>query len=110
MKIEAHHNIVEHRWSMTAQGLMDILPGNQIYFYIANLTAREPSLPKVMIVAHVSKPEHASSMQEMMSAPGRQKSARYRRNATNLILILLLMPFDITRLSSATSKRIGTAK
>lgn len=55
MKIETHHNAVEHRCSMTVGGLMDNIPGKPVYIYIGNLAARSINLPKVMIVGFASR-------------------------------------------------------
>lgn len=48
---ETHHIVFEHRYSMTAQGLIDILPGMPFYLFVANLTANRVNVPKFMIVA-----------------------------------------------------------
>lgn len=40
MTIEIHRNVVGRRCSITARGLMDILPGRPFFVHIANLTAK----------------------------------------------------------------------
>lgn len=54
MTIDTHWNIVEHRFSMIARGLMETLLAKQIYVYNANLMAKLVILQKFMIVAIVS--------------------------------------------------------
>lgn len=50
--IEAHGNFVERRCFMAARCVMDILPRKQFCVYIGNLTAKEITQPKFMIVAY----------------------------------------------------------
>lgn len=54
MMIEAHGSVDEPRCPVTACGIMYILPGKLCPVYIENLTARNVSLLKCMIVANVS--------------------------------------------------------
>lgn len=51
MKIETHRSVVEHRCPMTAQGLMDIVPGKPFYVYILYMTAKAVNFPKFVVVS-----------------------------------------------------------
>lgn len=51
VKIETHSKFVEQRGSMTAQSLMDTLPGKPCHFYILSMAAKLATLPKFMIVS-----------------------------------------------------------
>lgn len=54
MTIETHQNVAEHRCSLPARGLIDILPLMPFYPYLANLTTNLISLLQFMIVASSS--------------------------------------------------------
>lgn len=54
MKLETHCNVVERGGSMTARGLIGILPGKPLYGNILNMTAEPMKLRKFMLVEHVS--------------------------------------------------------
>lgn len=108
MVIEAHCTVVEHRCSMTAWGLTDILPGNPVYIYNANLTARQNSFLELMIVPSALCGPTTSSMEEIMCCTCWMMSSWYRHNTTNLIPLLILMPFDESCLRASLSKWIDT--
>lgn len=54
MTVETHGNVVGPRCSMTAQCVMDILPGMLLYLYVLNIRGKPASLCKVMIVGYAS--------------------------------------------------------
>lgn len=54
MTTDTFDNVIECQCSMTARGLMYILPVKLFYIYILNMIARPIKWPKFMIVGHAS--------------------------------------------------------
>lgn len=108
MKIETNCNVLERQCSMTAQGLMDSLPGKPFYVCIESFRAKLVNRPKFMIVAPSSNSRHASYTRNMMSCICWKMKDWLVCKVTNLIPILMLMMFAVS--SWAQLQRSGPSQ
>lgn len=84
MKIETNQNVAEGGSSLTAPGLMVVLPGKPLYVYVANQKAKQVSLPIFMIVAPTCNAPRASYTRVMTGHARWKARVRPRRKATQL--------------------------
>lgn len=92
MTIETLGIFVERQFSCTARGVMDIIPRERFYIYIAELKARPVNLPKITIVAMLQVPAHAPYIQEMSATHAGKYGHKFNSNPP--IKVVKFKPLD----------------
>lgn len=82
--------------------------GKPFHVYIVNRTAEQADLSEFMIVTYTPSPSTCISHAKDDEPNILQISPRYQHKVTSFIWILLIVPFDISCMTAATSNRIAT--